>query len=583
MRKLLCAVMIISVLFAACACTDTAAPAEPPVITDEDLYGVDVEEEKWPVITGSAAFLPYYTAAAARMLEISEEEASRYVLCSTSDFAYADLIDDRADLIFAFLPDQEQAAMADREGVTLACYPVLNEAFVFFVSQDNPVDGLTLEQIRGIYTGQITNWKEVGGDDEAILPFRRSPGSSGHNGLLQFVAPENELVSPPMEERPGTMEETAEVPANYDNSPGALGCGYRHAVEQQYGDMKLKLLKIDGVEPSAENVQNRVYPMISQACAIIRGGEEETEAGRLAQWCAWPLGQALAKQMGYEPNMPVEEQSVPAAADREAEEPAGGWAEGRAVPSGSGRTLRRNGLSVETAVLEDGPDLYASCVSVSGLKDKTVEAQINARIRSVVDAFCSKDFLPDTQGIQTYVTAGLTAQDCRYRTVTAQVMANAENMLSVLVTCEAAYDLPAKGRMVPQSLFFDVCEPLNLDLSTGKDIPVTALVSDDVKALPFLDGLVEQYVQRNADTVYRDEDDFGTLEGAASVSVRVTSLPELKQDQKYYLDASSGTLYLILDVRTPWAVTGTDFSCLPLDLGAHAAFTRFRTEESLFE
>ena len=89
MRKLVCVIVCLSMLAGLCACTHTAEVLEtPPEISDEDLYAVDMEEKAWPVIDGSAAFLPYYTAAAARLLEVSEEEASRSVRCSTTEFAY---------------------------------------------------------------------------------------------------------------------------------------------------------------------------------------------------------------------------------------------------------------------------------------------------------------------------------------------------------------------------------------------------------------------------------------------------------------------------------------------------------------
>ena len=582
MRKLLCAVTVISVLFAACACANTAAPAEPPEITDEELYAVEVEEEQWPIIDGSAAFLPYYTAAAARMLDISEDEASRYVLCSSTDFAYPDLIRGRADVIFAFLPDQEQARLADHEGVTLACYPVLNEAFVFFVSPDNPVDSLSLDQLRDIYTGAVSNWSEVGGSDEPILPFRRSEGSSDHAGLVQFVAAEDELVPSPTEERPGTMEETAEVPANYDGSAGAIGCGYLHAVRVQYEGTDLKLLKIDGTDPSEANVRDRVYPLISQVCAVIRGSEEESPAGQLAQWCAWPLGQALALAKGYVPNMEVDApEQPPAPAD--SGESRTDWAEGIPVPKDSGALNFPDPIRILKENFEEDPRLSSCSVTISGLKDKTVENTVNGRIQTAIGRFGDPAFLPDVQGIRAYEAEGLKAENYTYKYINADVTCSAGKMLSVLVTCSVSYEIPAKGDSPAQNLFFSVCEPLNLDLNTGKDIPLTALVSDDAQALPFLNGLTENYLRQNADVVYRDEDDFGTPEGEASESVRVTAFPGLREDQRYYIDKAAGLVYLVLDRNTPWAVTGTGFSCIPLDLTGHAAFTRFRTADDLFE
>ena len=587
MKQLLCAVIILSVMFAACACTETAAPAVPE-ITDEDLYAVDVPEEHWPVIEGSAAFLPYYTAAAARMLEVSEDEASRYVCCTVTDFAYSDLVFGSADLIFAFLPTQQQAMLADAEGVTLACYPVMNEAFVFFVSPDNPVDSLTLQQLKEIYTGAVTDWSDLGGNEGAILPFRRSEGSSDYIGLTRFIAQGSELIPVPTRLRSGSMGETAEVPANYDGSANAIGCGYLHNVRQQYAGMDLKILKIDGIEASGENICSGAYPLISQACAVIRGGEEDSPAGQLAQWCAWPLGQTLAAEKGYVPNMELEEkeQSGPdeePALPSASAEPEGGWAEGKAVPAGSTDPLQKNGLRLELSILSDTETLYADCLTVSGLKDKTVETAVNQRIRETVDFFCADDYLPDAQGMQIALDRGMKSENVSYKYIHTQMTANSNNVLSVVVTCRSAYDLPHGGAAQKAGAFFTACIPLNLDLKTGKNIPITAFIADSTDALICLDGLTQQYLYENADDVYRDEGYVGRTEGIAETELLITDFPGLDEDQKYYVDGTERALVLVLDVRTPWAVTGNDFSCLPLDPGVHAAFGRFVTEEDLFE
>ncbi|MBR5640799.1 MAG: substrate-binding domain-containing protein [Firmicutes bacterium] len=560
MKRLLCAVMIISVLFAACGCADTAVPVTPPEITDEDLYAVEVEENDWPVIEGTSVFLPYYTAAAARMLEISEDEASRYVLCSVPNLAYSDLITGAADIIFCHLPNELQARFADHEGVTLACYPVLNEAFVFFVSPDNPVDSLTLEQLRAVYTGAVTNWSELGGNDEVILPFRRSAGSSDHTGLVQFVADDSELAPAPQEERTGTMGETAEVAANYDGSAGAIGCGYLSNVRQQYGGMALKILKIEGCEASSANIRKGVYPLISQVCAVIRGGEEESPAGQLAQWCAWPLGQALAVEKGYEPNMETDAQPESEAAfDTEGTAPESGWAEGPV-------SLKGKGPQWDAEILSDSDRLFADCVTVSGLEDKKVEETVNKRIRSTVEAFCDEGWLPDAQGIQAALDAGLDSANCRYKYIQTQVTACSGDLLSVAVVCRANFDMPRTGNFSSASAFFTSCETLNFDLKTGKEVPVTAFVPEGKDALSVLNGAVREYLRVNADEIYRDEDYTGHTEGIAEVEVCVTRFPGLVKDQKYYVDASEQKLYLVLDVDTPWAVTGYDYSCLPLEL-----------------
>ena len=558
MRKLVCVIVCLSMLAGLCACTHTAeVPETVPEISDEDLYAVDMEEKAWPVIDGSAAFLPYYTAAAARLLEVSEEEASRSVRCSTTEFAYTDLIYGDADLAFCFLPSETIARLASHEGVTLACYPVLNEAFVFCVSPDNPVEDLTLQQLHDIYAGKITNWSEVGGDDEAILPFQLTEGNSGREAMSRFVIPEYELMEAPSILMPGTMGEEGDVTAVYDGSKGALGYGYLHAMQILNEGLDYKLISIDGIAPTEENILSGAYPFISQVCAVIRGGEEETAAGRFAQWCAWPLGQALAKEKGYIPNMPVEEKET--AGEETEQAPPTEHAE--VSLSGKTAALQRNDLAVAYSVYQEDDRIYAMGAEVRGFADSNVEKAVNERIRSKLDRLCDPAFLPDVQGIETYKAAGLAPESCRYKTVYTRVTASSSDLLSIVFTCSMDCEVPAGKDGKTQTLFFNVCETMNIDPATGKDVLISAFAP-----LASLDGQTGQYLRQNADTVYQDEDTFGPPEGAAPAGVRVTAFPGLNHTQKYYLDAAAGTLYLVLDVETPWAVTGTDFSCIPIEL-----------------
>ena len=558
MRKLVCVIVCLSMLAGLCACTHTAeVPETSPEISDEDLYAVDMEEKAWPVIDGSAAFLPYYTAAAARLLEVSEEEASRSVRCSTTEFAYTDLIYGDADLAFCFLPSETIARLASHEGVTLACYPVLNEAFVFCVSPDNPVEDLTLQQLHDIYAGKITNWSEVGGDDEAILPFQLTEGNSGREAMSRFVIPEYELMEAPSILMPGTMGEEGDVTAVYDGSKGALGYGYLHAMQILNEGLDYKLISIDGIAPTEENIFSGAYPFISQVCAVIRGGEEETAAGRFAQWCAWPLGQALAKEKGYIPNMPVEEKET--AGEETEQAPPTEHAE--VSLSGKTAALQRNDLAVAYSVYQEDDRIYAMGAEVRGFAGSNEEKAVNERIRSKLDRLCDPAFLPDVQGIETYKAAGLVPESCRYKTVYTRVTASSSDLLSIVFTCSMDCEVPAGKDGKTQTLFFNVCETMNIDPATGKDVLISAFAP-----LASLDGQTGQYLRQNADTVYQDEDTFGPPEGAAPAGVRVTAFPGLNHTQKYYLDAAAGTLYLVLDVETPWAVTGTDFSCLPIEL-----------------
>ena len=96
------------------------------------------------------------------------------VLCTGTIEAYERLITGQTDMIFAAAPSQDQLDRAAEQGVELRLTPIGKEAFVFFVNSRNPVTDLTVEEIQGIYSGEITNWSEVGGRRESIRPFQRA-------------------------------------------------------------------------------------------------------------------------------------------------------------------------------------------------------------------------------------------------------------------------------------------------------------------------------------------------------------------------------------------------------------------------
>ena len=548
MRKLLCTVILLSVLFCACGCTDAAEPVIPE-ITDEDLYTVELPPHASPVIDGSAAWLPYYTAAASRVLGVTEAEAVRYVLCSSAEYAYPDLIEGRADVIFCPLPTADQVRLADHAGVTLACYPVLNEALVFYVSRSNPVDGLTLQQLRDIYAGRITNWQEVGGSDEPILAFQHAEGFPAQEALLSLVLTRPELMDPPLQEREGTMGELADTVASFDGSAGAIGYSYLYQLENQSSVSGVKLLKIDGIAPAEQTIVSGDYPLITQAFAVIRGGEEETPAGEFAQWCAWPLGQALAEDKGYVPVQIQTELQSPEEPEGNAETPSYDWAEGK--PSLSGKT------AWQTTLVRNEDGLFASGIAVEGLAESEIQDAINARIQQTVERFCDPAYVPDVQGIRAYETLGFDPASCSYKYVYTRVTAATQDFLSLVVSCDAYYT-PKPDGQEPLSFNFTTCDTLNIDLRSGKDVPVTAFAPGSGDALSAFNKSVQAWLKENEDSAYSET--AGPEEGA----VRVTGFPGLAEEQVYYYDAAEKTLCLVLDARTPWSLSGPQYRILPL-------------------
>lgn len=92
--------------------------------------------------------------------------------------SYINLIDDQVELVIAARSiSRDEKVYAEEKGVTLIEKPIAKDALTFMVNPSNPVNNLSISQLQGIYTGEITNWKEVGGNDEDIRPYVRNRNS----------------------------------------------------------------------------------------------------------------------------------------------------------------------------------------------------------------------------------------------------------------------------------------------------------------------------------------------------------------------------------------------------------------------
>lgn len=122
-------------------------------------------------------------AMCAVLLGEGREQVADLVQFSRTTQSYRNLMAGAADLLLAAEPAPEVAQELKQEGEWLLT-PFATDALVFVVNEDNPVDSLTTEQVRKIYTGQITNWKEVGGEDLDIIPFQRN-SEAGSQTLME--------------------------------------------------------------------------------------------------------------------------------------------------------------------------------------------------------------------------------------------------------------------------------------------------------------------------------------------------------------------------------------------------------------
>ena len=155
----------------------------------------------------------------------------------------------------------------DETGVTQIT--VAKDGIAIIVNPNNPVADLSIEQIAQIFTGEITNWSELGGEDGQIVPIGREAGSGTRDGFESITGTEDTCVYQ------NELTSTGEVIANVASNPNAIGYASLSAVDET-----VKALTVGGVAPTEETVLDGTYAIQRNFNFII---SESTELSPAAQ------------------------------------------------------------------------------------------------------------------------------------------------------------------------------------------------------------------------------------------------------------------------------------------------------------
>ena len=274
----------------------TAAPTEPA-----DVF--TFTRENLPRLDGSTACLPMAEAVCSVLLGESREDVQDLIHFNRTTQSFRNLMAGDCDLLLAGEPNASVFAEMEENDFEADMEQLARDALVFVVNAENPVDNITTEQIRGIYTGQITNWKELGGSDAEIVPFQRNEGAGSQALMKKLIMGDTPLMEAPAEYYSGAMDELMTAVKSYDKSANAIGYSvyyYAHDMEMARG---LKLLKVDGVEPSRETIRSGEYPYLNAIyCVIAHDAPANSPTRILYDWLMTPDGQALLESEGYVSN-----------------------------------------------------------------------------------------------------------------------------------------------------------------------------------------------------------------------------------------------------------------------------------------
>ena len=258
--------------------------------------------EEFPPLDGSTACIPLMAQMLADTTGMDLEEARSSIVVSTTAYAWQNfgLYDTTTRMLLVYeAPDYIKEELQEAN-VQLEQKPVGVDALVFIVNEDNPVQALSQQQLRDIYAGKITNWKDVGGKDQQIVAFQRSEDSGSQTLFKKLLIQGGELMDPPTELAPAAMGELVDSIADYNNSANAIGFSVYYYIDQMYTKPGLRLLAVDDVAPSNETLADGSYPLCNDFYAVIHpDSAADSPERRLYDWLDTDAGQDCIKKSGY--------------------------------------------------------------------------------------------------------------------------------------------------------------------------------------------------------------------------------------------------------------------------------------------
>jgi len=272
----------------------TAPPTPEPTA---EVIRFTFTEENFPRLDGSTATIPLGEAIQSVLL--GKPRSGCGVSFSKTSGAYFALAANETDLLLVYDGGEEVRREVNADAL-FDTAPIGFDALVFLVNADNPVDNLSTEQVRQIFTGELTNWNQVGGSNETIRAYQRGNGSGSQALMDKLVMDGAEMGRPETIPIVGEMGGLVDAVADYTGGSTGIGYNVYFFVTEMYENPAIKLLSIDGVAPTYDSIADGSYPFISEFYAVIRNTEKDDSPARiLYHWLQTEPAQAVIRSEKY--------------------------------------------------------------------------------------------------------------------------------------------------------------------------------------------------------------------------------------------------------------------------------------------
>lgn len=257
------------------------------------LLGVECEWRQRLATNATWGVIPQY-----QTLSNEDNVALQRILQNRNTHgSFVSLIDGENDIIITARGiSRDEQTYANEKGVSLLSHPVAKDAFVFIVNPKNPVRNLTIEQIQKIYTGEIRNWKDVGGNDATINPYIRNANSGSQEKMETIVMKGLKMIDWP--EMVGYVMLSPYFQLEQDENGIAYTPFYYY--DTIVNDDRTQVIGVNGVTPAKKTIENNSYPYVTEVMASVRADVDKgSTAYQLFYRLATGQHNDIVKESGY--------------------------------------------------------------------------------------------------------------------------------------------------------------------------------------------------------------------------------------------------------------------------------------------
>lgn len=232
--------------------------------------------------------------------DFADKKADKYFRIETMLGAYNSLIEGEKSVILSSAPNKEILDSLESQGVEIETYPIAKDAFVFINNKINSVNNLKVDDIKKIYSKIFANWNEVGGDDLDIIAYQSKTDEDLYYTFKNFLG-EYDLENPKIRLKDESLEGLINALTKYlDTRKLALGYTNFNSIKDKDLGGQVRILKLNGIEPTSTTILLNEYPGTFDLCLIVRKDTlENSQVKKLVEYIQSEKVKTFIRDNGY--------------------------------------------------------------------------------------------------------------------------------------------------------------------------------------------------------------------------------------------------------------------------------------------